>query len=338
MNYKQKILAFVQLASHLQQKESSELQALYQLAWEKNRWFIPENIQLSIEAICENFLQQERLENWLNAYPESPPSSKKIGVVMAGNIPLVGFQDFLNVLMSGHTLLAKLSSEDDILLKGITKILCAIEPAFEEKIRFVDKINEADVYLATGSNNSARYFEYYFSKKPHIIRKNRNSCAVLTGKESKDELAQLGDDLFRYFGLGCRNVSKLYIPEGYSFANLFEANQHWQKLVEYNKYANNYDYNKAIYLMNQIPFFDNGFAILKEDKALASPVGVVFYETYATMEEVRRETHQLKDQIQVIVSKDAWFPGSIPLGQSQEPSLCDYADGVDVMEFLRQLN
>jgi hypothetical protein len=230
---------------------------------------------------------------------------------MAGNIPLVGFHDFLSVLITGHKAHCKLSSEDPLLLKKITAYLLEIEPTFKEFIFFPDQLKNKDAIIATGSNNTARYFDYYFSTIPHIIRKNRNSCAILNGNESKEDIHELGKDIFYYFGLGCRNVSKLFI--------------------KHHKYINNYDYRKSIYLINQIKHWDSGFFLLKEDIQLSSPISVLFFEYYQSDTDLHQKIKQHENEIQCIVSQNGWYPKSVPFGKSQFPALDDYADGIDIL-------
>ena len=253
---------------------------------------------------------------------------------MAGNIPLVGFHDFLCVLLSGNNVLAKLSSNDKVLLPYLSNYLIQQEPSLAARIAFTEgKMEGFDAVIATGSNNTSRYFEYYFGKKPNIIRKNRNSIAILTGKESTEELTALGEDIFRYYGLGCRNVSKIYVPKGYDFEPFFNAIFSYKDIVDQHKYANNYDYNKAVYLMSNFKILDNGFLILKEDDGQASPISVLFYAYYDAEETLEQELNAQEEQIQCIVSKK----GGIGFGETQKPKLHDYADGVDTMEFLLKL-
>jgi len=242
----------------------------------------------------------------------------------------------LCVLLSGNKFLGKLSSEDKLLLPFLAKILVDIEPGFAEFIDFTDgQLKGMDAVIATGSNNSARYFEHYFGKYPHIIRKNRNSVAVLNGREKKQELAELGKDVFRYFGLGCRNVSKLFVPRNYNFNDFYEAIFEQKEIVNNNKYANNYDYNKTVYLMSNDPgLLDNNFLLLKQDQRYSSPIGVLFYEFYDQITELNARLEKDKDQIQCIVSNDPQVADAIPLGTAQCPGLSDYADGVDTMSFL----
>ena len=304
-----------------------------------NPWFTEQNIRQSIDAIGKSLLP-EKLEKWINQYPKMKEKSvpKRVGVITAGNIPLVGFHDFLTVLISGHVFVGKLSSKDDRLIKFITKYLIALDKEFRDLMEFTDgTLQNFDAVIATGSNNTSRYFEYYFGKYPNIIRKNRNSVAVLDDTESNEQLKALGKDVFSYFGLGCRNISKLFFPEDYCFDPFFENLQGFAQIYHHNKYANNYDYNKSIYLMNQIQHFDNGFLILKEDEGLSSPIGVVYFQYYNELDKVKEFIHQNQDQIQCVVSKPNFMNASIPFGKAQEPELWDYADNVDTMEFLLNL-
>lgn len=256
---------------------------------------------------------------------------------MAGNMPMVGFHDFLSVLISGHNLLAKLNPEDDVLMRRLTNMLIAIEPAFANRIKFVEMLKDVDAIIATASDNTARYFEQYFAKRPHIIRKNRNSIGILTGYEEKDDLAALGDDIFKYYGLSCRNVSKVFVPEGYTFDKFFEANQHHQSLLEHHKYHNNYDYNKSILLVNREAHFDNGFLLVKPSEQMVSPISVLFYETFTSLTDLRNKLAAVKEKTQVIVSAHGWFEGSVPFGEAHLPMVWNYADGTDVLKFLQSL-
>jgi hypothetical protein len=283
-------------------------------------------------------LQKDTLEEWLVPYNlEDNPNEKNIGVIMAGNIPLVGFHDFLSVLISGHSVLAKLSSNDKTLLPYLAEKLIDIQPEFQSKINFIDqRLTGFDAVIATGSNNTARYFEYYFRDKPHIIRKNRNGVAILTGNETDEEIQSLGEDIFRYFGLGCRNVSKIFMPEDFELSRLFEGLKGFESYIHHNKYANNYDYNKAVYLMSEIKFHDNGFLMLKEDEGYASPIGVINYERYNKEYELKQKINQEKNNIQCTIGKHKLC--NFEFGKAQTPGLSDYADGVDTINFLKNLD
>lgn len=304
-----------------------------------NPWFTEQNIKQAITAIGMSLLP-EKLEKWISQYPKikDMKAFRRVGVITAGNLPLVGFHDFLTVLISGHVFVGKLSSKDNRLIKFIAKYLIALDNEFKELIEFTDgTLQNFDAVIATGSNNTSRYFEYYFGKYPHIIRKNRNSVAVIDATESNEELQELGKDVFSYFGLGCRNVSKVFFPKDYCFDLFFENLQGFSAIYNHNKYANNYDYNKSIYLMNQIQHFDNGFLVLKEDEGLSSPIGVLYFQYYNELDSVKEFIHLNQEQIQCVVSKPNFMNGSIPFGKAQEPELWDYADNVDTMEFLLNL-
>jgi len=303
-----------------------------------NGWFTPEQINFSLQQWNEA-LTEFNLKNWLNDYVIPVQNPKKIGLVLAGNIPLVGFHDFISVLLSGHQVLIKRSSNDQLLISFMADFMISSQPELNEKINFIDgRLAHFDAVIATGSNNTSRYFEYYFKNVPSIIRKNRNSVAVITGAESHEELKALGEDIFRYFGLGCRNVSKLFVPEGYDFKAFFEAMFEYKNLIEYQKYANNYDYNKAVFLMSQFKILDNGFMVLKEDRSYASPISAVLYEYYSNIQMVLHKLNEDREMIQCVVGGDSLnFTSKIPFGQSQKPSLTDYADGIDTMAFLSEL-
>lgn len=301
-----------------------------------NGWFTKEQVLFAFTSWSEA-LVRENLEKWLSAYDLNKEPLKTIGLILAGNIPLVGFHDVIAVLVSGNKALIKLSSNDQKLLPLLLHYLTEVAPAFKERITITEeKIEAFDAVIATGSNNTSRYFEYYFNKVPNIIRKNRNSVAVLTGKESQLQLEALGEDIFRYYGLGCRNVSKLFVPEGYDFTSFFEAMYAYKEVIEYEKYANNYDYNKAVFLMSNFSILDNGFLTIREDKNYASPISSVFYEYYTDIEEVEERLNRDKEHIQCVVS-DQLTEESIPFGTTQKPALWDYADDVDTLKFLINL-
>ncbi len=314
-----------------------EFEQLIQLSQSHNGWYTPEQVYFSIQSWAKA-LTQENLDQWTSSYDFTTTESKTIALILAGNIPLVGFHDFISVLVSGHNVLVKTSSDDQHLLPFLAKYLITIEPQLANKITFVEgKLENFDAVIATGSNNTARYFEYYFKDKPSIIRKNRNSVAVLNGQETKEQLIALGEDIFRYFGLGCRNVSKLFVPKGYSFDAFFEAIFEYQDVIHYEKYANNYDYNKAVFLMSNYKLLDNGFLTLKEDSSHASPISSVFYEYYDSLAEIEQRLKTEDETIQCIVSNNL-VQNSIPFGKTQRPQLWDYADHVDTISFSLTIN
>lgn len=347
-----KINAFIELGKFLNQfhleksQKNNEVKhneiyfdrfiSLIELSQSHNGWFTPEQVYFSIESWAEA-LSKENLEKWISNYNFSKVESKTVGLILAGNIPLVGFHDFLSVLISGHKVLVKTSSNDQHLLPFLASYLIEVAPELKNFITFTEgKLENFDAVIATGSNNTARYFEYYFKDKPSIIRKNRNSVAVLNGKETTEDLVNLGEDIFRYFGLGCRNVSKLFVPEDYDFKNFFEAIFAYQDIIKYEKYANNYDYNKAVFLMSLFQLLDNGFLTIKEDTSYASPISSVFYEFYKDINEVESRLQHDADSIQCVVSNNL-VSNSIPFGQTQKPKLWDYADNIDTLDFLLQL-
>lgn len=302
----------------------------------QNGWFIQKNMKAAMKSWSEA-LSEENLLQWTSNYSFENKSPKTIGIVMAGNIPLVGFHDFLSVLITGNKVLGKLSSNDKVLLPFLAEYLISIAPEFQDKIEFTEgRLKDFDAIIATGSDNTARYFDYYFGKYPNIIRKNRNSVAVLSGDETTGDFELLADDIFQYFGLGCRNVSKLFVPEGYDFSKFFEGMYEWKEIIHNNKYINNYDYNKAVYLMDSLSLLDNGFLILKEDSGYSSPISVIFYEKYNSLSVLKKELEQQSENIQCIVSK-LGFNNEVAFGKTQSPHLWDYADGIDTVEFLLKL-
>jgi hypothetical protein len=302
----------------------------------ENPWFTEKNISTALNAVAD-WLEPEKLEKWVTDYPQLEQSYKvvNVGVIMAGNIPAVGFHDFLTVLISGNRFIGKLSSDDKYIIPALAVLLKNIEPEFENLISFTeDKLHDFDAVIATGSNNSSRYFEYYFAKYPNIIRRNRNSLAVLTGNESKEDYFLLGKDIYHYFGLGCRNVSTLFVKRDFDFVKLFDALMPYSSVNDNNKYINNYNYYKTIFSMNTKPFMDNGFSLFREEDSLLAPVSVINYKFYDDISEVIDQININTDKIQCVIGKDGVVPSSIPFGKSQNPELWDYADGVDTMKFL----
>jgi len=301
-----------------------------------NGWFTPDNLSFACHSWSEA-LSEANIQKWTSAYDFDVIAQKRVAIIMAGNVPLVGFHDFLSVLMSGHKVVVKLSSNDKQLLPFLAKYLTAVAPQFDGSISFTEnRLQDFDAVIATGSNNTARYFNHYFGKYPHIIRKNRNSIAVLTGNETKEQMEALADDIFRYFGLGCRNVSKLYIPTDFNKDLFFNGMFSWQRIINNNKYINNYDYNKAVYLMSKFELLDNEFMLLKEDKGHSSPISVVFYESYSSLDSIEQKLEQDANKIQCIVST-AGLKDEIPFGKAQSPELWDYADNEDTIKFLLNL-
>ena len=329
MNLQERIKLLGQLGNYLLNDSPQLLEIKQKAEWE-NPWFTQEFINLSIKNIAEKFLPKEKLEAWVKKYnlADENPQQKNIGIVMAGNIPLVGFHDLLSVFVSGHKATIKPSSKDDVLIKHIAEKLNEWNPETIALIEFAGNLKGCGAYITTGSNNSSRYFEYYFGKYPNIIRRNRSSVAVLTGNETKEELELLADDIQLYYGLGCRNVSKIYVPEGYDFIPLLEALKKYNHFADFHKYRNNYDYQLALLMMNSKFYMTEGSVILTEDESIFSAVSKVNYEFYNDDVSLKEKLEANKD-VQCIAGH-----GFITFGHTQSPGLYDYADGVDTMEFL----
>lgn len=295
-----------------------------------NGWFTENNIRKALFAWSE-LLTADKMLQWLGNYqfPDLGPS-RKVGIICAGNLPIVGFHDVVTVLLAGHKAYIKCSSDDNMLMPALLQLLVKFDPGLASRILFADgRMNDMEAVLATGSNNTSRYFEQYFGHLPHIIRKSRTSVAILDGDERQEDLELLGNDIFDYFGLGCRNVSKIYLPQGYPIDRFFRAIFKFQDVIHHNKYANNYDYNKAVWLLNNERLLDNGFLLVKEDTGLHAPTGSVFIEYYDDQAELAAGLAARAQEIQCVVSK-----GNVAFGRSQQPAWMDYADGVDTMRFL----
>lgn len=311
-----------------------ELEKIIEVSQQYNGWFTPENVKNALSSISVMLEEEE-----LNAFADiaTVKGKKTVAVIMAGNIPAVGFHDLLCVLVSGNNILIKLSSDDQLIIPFLTKIIIHFQPELNDVIRFSDgKLSRFDAVIATGNNNSAMYFEYYFSKYPHIIRKNRNSVAVLTGNETREQMLALGSDIFTYFGLGCRNVSKLSVPKEYDFNYFFEVMYEFKEVAMNKKYFNNYEYHRALFLLEKITFLDNNFMIIRESNQFSSPVSVVHYEKYENIEAVKKLIFENSDKIQCVVG-NIKLDYIIPFGNSQKPKLNDFADGVNTLEFLKSI-
>ena len=332
MNIQHRIDLLLRLREYIL-SDTTEWQEAREKAGYENGWFTPEFVTLALQNITDSFLQKDRLQEWMAPYIKKLPtaSPKKIGVTMAGNIPLVGFHDFLSVYITGHRAVLKPSSKDSVLIKHFVEKIMEWEPSLSSNIIVTDQLKGCDAYIATGSNNSSRYFEYYFAKYPHIIRKNRTSVALLTGNETTEELEKLGDDVYTFFGLGCRNVSKIFVPERYDFKKLLYVFNKYAHLAEHHKYKNNYDYNLALHILNKKYYMTNGSILLIEDAQLFSPISQLNYSFYTSKDDVMASLTKNAD-LQCIVGR-----GFIPFGLAQNPSLTDYADGVDTVSFLTSL-
>ncbi|QEC52963.1 acyl-CoA reductase LuxC [Anseongella ginsenosidimutans] len=318
------------------QADTPERAAVIETAGHYNPWFTRENILSALNGISSN-LDEEHLREWLRPYASvlpPPEAPLNVGLVLAGNIPLVGFHDILCVLVSGHRAMIKMSGQDQHLTTWLLEKIGETAPFYAERISVAEQLEKPDAVIATGSNNSARYFEQYFGKYPHIIRKNRNTAAILTGEETQKELEELGKDIFLYFGLGCRNVSKLFVPPGYDFQQLLDALEPYREVIEHHKYANNYGYQHTIRLMNRELHFTNGFILLTENPSYASPIATLHYEFYQGKEELEQRLRADAGLLQCTASAGGRFPSTLPFGQTQYPALRDYADNVDTLEFL----
>jgi hypothetical protein len=338
VNTEQRIAAFASLgvamrdaASGISGSASGRFISLIKTLENSNPWFTPDNVRMALGAIGDK-LTDGGLRQWLGHYPEIPDHtlSSTVGVVMAGNIPLAGFHDLLCVLMTGNRLLAKLSSKDALLMRAVADCISEADPELGRCITLTEgTLSGFDAVIATGSGNTSRYFEYYFRDYPAIIRRNRNSVAVLDGTETDEELRLLGEDVFAYFGLGCRSISKLFLPEGYDIHRLAACWQKWEKLRSHYKYAVNYDHSKALMTVNRQPFTDTGYLLLRNEPSLSPPMAVLNYEFYASGELLKRELETAANNLQCVTGH-----GFIPLGKAQQPELWDYADDVDTILFL----
>ena len=312
-------------------ENDDKFQAILRKSEIENSWFTIENQKFGLNQWA-NLLTENTIKNWLAKY-EVAKTPKKVGLILAGNIPMVGFHDVISVILSNHTPMIKLSSKDQTMLP----FLLSKWNEFSDgniNYEFVERLTDFEAVIATGSNNTARYLEYYFKDSLSIIRKNRTSVAVLKGDETVEELQLLAEDIFRYFGLGCRNVTRLFIPQDFLIDKIFESFLNFNQVINHHKYANNYEYNRAIYLLNQDRFWDNNFVMLKEDDDLFSPLSVLNFSRYNTIEEVQNFISNNEESIQAIVAKPELGLDSIYFGEAQNPGLDTYADKVDTMKFL----
>ena len=337
MTLEERIDAFAGLGKLIKNLSVENFNELSRRIENNNNWFTPEETRNALEALLV-FLEKERLTQWLSAYhiPEVVVP-KSIGILMAGNIPAVGFHDLMCVLLSGHRACIKLSSSDQVLINWLIKNLVSIDPRFESFVAVEEMLKNKDAYIATGSDNSARYFEYYFGKYPNIIRKNRTSVGVLDGSEKVEDFKKLAKDIFQYYGLGCRNVSKIFVPNKEILITFLDSIESFSEIADNHKYFHNYEYNKSILLVNKEDHLDNGFLILQESKGLVSPISVLYYEIYQKQNELEQLIDGFSEKIQCIVSRNGWFPESSDFGQAQCPALDDYADGIDTIAFLKDL-
>lgn len=339
MNLNERCAALGKLGKWLIDNEES-LGGLFQKAFSENGWFDADQCRCAIKQAATEFFDEEKLFSWAAQYIDENAFSKNIGIIMAGNIPAVGLHDFISVFIRGHKALVKFSDKDKVIIRFLLDKLEALSPGAAAYFEIIDRLQSADAVIATGSDNSSRYFEYYFSKMPSIIRGNRNSIAILDGKENAADLALLAEDIFRYYGLGCRSVSKIYLPRDFNFEFFMqEMDAFSYQLLLNSKYKNNFDYNRSVFLLNQTPHLCNDALILAEDSSLQSRIATLHYEFYDSLETLEENLHELRSKIQCIVSRTALKTfETLSFGQSQQPKLDDYADGVNTMEFLKNLN
>ena len=341
MNTENQVLGLIKLSGYIKaflakkpddyNEDDVNIELLLKKSEIENPWFTIDNQKFALRQWTD-LLTEENIKNWLQNYSISKVS-KKVGLILAGNIPLVGFHDVISVILSNHIPLIKLSSKDKTMLPFLLKKWKEFSNDAIQ-FEFVERLENFDAVIATGSNNTARYLEYYFKNHLNIIRKNRTSIAVLKGDETEEELQLLANDIFQYFGLGCRNVTRIFIPKDFVIDRLFESFLDFQDIINHNKYANNYDYNRAVYLLNQDKFWDNNFVMLKEDDKLFSPLSVINFSRYESLDEVKNFIAENEADIQCIVAKDDLGLNSISFGEAQSPSLDTYADNVDTMKFL----
>jgi len=332
MQLQEKVQAFIGLGKKIKQLSNEEISDLAVRTKAKNGWFSEESVRSALEGIAF-MLEEKKLDEWASRYEENTEVPKIVGIVMAGNIPLVGFHDLLCVLLSGNFAAIKPSSEDEFLTSKLLEWIVELEPRFKKNYELRDKLTEIDAVIATGSDNTARYFEYYFKELPHIIRKNRTSVAVLTGNENVQELKNLGDDIFTFYGLGCRNVSKIFTPKGFDIREIFPHFEAHKDIIHHHKYCNNYEYHKSIYLVNKTPHLDTGYLLITTTDDLVSPISTLYHQEYESTSSLASILDLNRDKIQCIVGQD-----HVPFGSAQKPELWDYADDVDTMNFLMNIH
>lgn len=344
MLVKQRIEAFVQLGQQLRRARQIGAPAFktqLRMAESENPWFTQDNISRMLDEIVEHWLAPEVLTSWVESYisPEAKEvEPRRVGVVAAGNIPLVGFHDLMCVLLAGHSLQLKPSSRDTTLMKLVRELLVGVDPRYAYRFDIVDgPLRDIDAIIATGGNSAALHFQKYVEKYPSIMRKHRNAIAIVDGTETPEQIEGLADDIFAYFGLGCRNVSMLLVPEDYDLVPMLDRFIGWRKIVYHHKYANNYEYQRTLLAINGIHHLDTGFVLLRESQVVDSPIGVLHYATYRSEDEVRRFVAQNVNGLQCVVGNTEKYPWAIPFGTAQKPSISDYADGIDTFQFLLDL-
>jgi hypothetical protein len=335
MNIEKKINSLNGLGKEIHQIISDQDEIIHQ-ACRQNPWFVPEFVLKALDGISY-MLDKEKLKQWISRYDLHSNSKKNIGIIMAGNIPLVGFHDLISVLLSSHRAIVKLSQNDKVIMPFLVDILKSIDPELGDDIAFVDSIDKVDAVIATGSDNTARYFKYSYKDIPSVIRKNRTSWCILNGQEQVQDLTSLSDDIFSYFGLGCRNISKIYIPDNYDMENLIANFNNYNWIIKHTKYNNNYRYLLSKYSLENRSFINADYFTLLESQDIVSPIACLYYERYRDVKHLELILELNKSKIQCVVSREAWFAGSIPIGKAQLPEPWDYADNVDTLAFLTSL-
>ena len=338
LTLQERISVLAKLGEYILQFDEA-IQGVIELSYLKNKWFTHENTKRALTSIASQFLDESNLNAWVSNYEIIDTGEKKsIGLVLAGNIPAVGFHDLLSCFVAGHPSIVKFSEKDNVIIPFLIDKMKSFDARVDKYFSIVNRLKDYDAVIATGSNNTSMYFERYFGKYPHIIRKNRNGVAVLSGEETKEDLQALGSDIFDFFGLGCRNVSKLYVPDGYNFDQFLEVTHGFNQIINHTKYKNNFDYNYALLILNKEKFLSNGCLLLREDKQIASRISNLNYEYYHDIKELENQLMQEQEKLQcVCTSIDFKELKSIPLGTSQIPSINSYADDVDTMKFLTSL-
>lgn len=338
MTISERIHALGQLGAFIRDEVDGVFEPVIAQSIAENPWFTSMSVKSALLTISDQYLRSDKLNAWISNYELKNDKPKRVGLILAGNIPMVGIHDIISTFVSGHHSVIKYSSKDKVLLKYLIERLEKIDSRSKEYFTEVERVKDIDAVIATGGSTAATHFHYYFSKYPNLIRKNRSSVAILTGEESREDLKRLGGDIFSYFGLGCRNISKLFVPSGYKFDTFYESIIDYQYVIDHNKYKNNYDYSHAIYLLGQHHFLTNNFLIVREDPTLSSRISCIHYEQYDEVEQVVSNLNSIKENIQCVTSLNpiASFAYT-PIGSCQHPTLSDYADRVDTMAFLTRL-
>ena len=338
MTTSERIEALDQLGTLIQDEVEGAFEPVIAQSIAENPWFTPQSVRAALLTISDHYLSLDALKKWVSDYEIKDDRQKRVGLVLAGNIPMVGLHDIICTFVAGHHLVIKYSSKDKVLLQFLIQQLHEIDARSKAYFTAVERVKDIDAVIATGGSTAATHFHYYFSKYPNLIRKNRSSVAILTGEESRADLARLGEDIFRYFGLGCRNVSKLFVPKGYKFDTFYESIIDYQYVIDHNKYKNNYDYSHAIYLLGQHQFLTNNFLIVREDPTLSSRISCIHYEQYEDIDEVVSNLKEIEENLQCVASLSpiSGLPHT-SIGNCQSPALSDYADRVDTMAFLTGL-